>query len=298
MRIAITGATGLIGSALTPALAKSHIVVPMVRGGSSSSGAIQWTPGQPLNPNSLREIDAVIHLAGRNIGTRWTAEAKREIVSSRVEGTRTIAQGVAETYRRFGRPTLLISTSAIGYYGSRGDELLQETSSNGAGFLADTVRAWEGAAQPAVDAGVRTVFPRFGVILSARGGALPRMLPPFRFGVGGRIGTGRQWMSWVSISDVVAAIEYILATPSLSGPVNVVGPNPLTNADFTRVLARVLHRPAIFPAPAFAIRLALGEMGEELLLSSARVAPSRLQQSGYKFIHPDAESAIRAELDG
>lgn len=296
MRIVITGASGLVGSALVPSLRQTHTVIPMVRSQSATPNELQWTPGQRLNPDLLRDADAVIHLAGRNIGVRWTEQAKREILSSRADGTRTIALAISESFQQSGKPHTFISASAIGYYGSRGDEVLKESSSSGIGFLAETVRAWETAAQPAIDAGVRTVFTRLGVVLSPHGGALARMLPPFRLGLGGRIGSGRQWMSWVSLRDVVAAMEHVLRTPTLHGAVNLVGPNPLTNGDFTRALAHVLRRPAIFPVPAVAIRLALGEMGQELLLSSTRVEPQALLKSGYIFNHTDAESALQAQL--
>jgi uncharacterized protein len=296
VKILMTGASGLIGSELVPALRQQHTIIRMVRSQASSPDEMQWTPGRPLDPASLRDVDTVVHLAGKNIGVRWTPQAKREILASRVEGTRTMAVAVSESFKRVGKPKLFVSASAIGYYGDRRDELLTEASESGKGFLAEIVRAWEGATDAAIDAGVRTIVPRIGVVLSPRGGALAKMLPPFKLGVGGPIGGGKQWMSWIALDDVVAAFTHLLRSPELSGRVNLVAPNPLTNAEFTRVLAKVLHRPAVFPLPAVAVRLALGEMGEELLLSSTRVASRRLEESGYLFRHPELMTALREQL--
>ena len=296
MKIVITGASGLIGSALIPTLRQAHTIIRMVRSQPANPDEMQWTRDQPLDLALLRDVDAVIHLAGKNIGVRWTPQAKREIFASRVEGTRTIAQAVAESSKQTGKPNLFVSASAVGYYGSRGDELLSEASGSGQGFLAEIVREWEEATKAAADAGVRTITPRIGVVLSPQGGALARMLPPFKLGLGGPVGSGRQWMSWISLDDVVAAFRHLLTTRDLHGAVNLVAPNPLTNADFTRALGKMLHRPAVIPVPAFAIRLALGEMGQELLLSSTRVASKKLEESGYVFRHPEVMTALREQL--
>ncbi len=292
MKIVITGASGLIGSAIISSLEPERQVIRMVRSRTPAANEIPWNPGETLDAALLADVDAVIHLAGRNIGVRWTETAKREIVASRVKGTRTISQAVAESFRRTGKPNVLISASAIGYYGSREDERLTEASASGTGFLAEVGRAWEEAASAAREAGVRTVFPRMGVVLSRSGGALARMLPPFRLGLGGPIGSGRQWMSWIALNDVVGGMRHLLRWENLNGAVNLVAPNPVTNAEFTRALGKALHRPAVIPVPAFAIKLALGEMGDELLLSSTRVLPKKLEESGYKFRYPRVDGAL------
>jgi len=250
---------------------------------------ISWNPAQALPPEQVAGFDVVIHLAGETIVGRWNAAKKARIRDSRVQGTRNLVEGLLNATQR---PRVFVCASAIGYYGNRGDETLREDSPSSSDFLAEVCREWETATQPATNAGIRTVNTRFGVILSRDGGALPKMLPPFRMGVGGRIGNGRQWMSWVHVADVVGAIEHALDNPSVTGPVNVVGPNPAMNAEFTRTLARALHRPAIFPMPAFAARLAFGEMGDALLLASQRVEPAKLVESGYQFRFPRLESAL------
>jgi uncharacterized protein (TIGR01777 family) len=243
----------------------------------------------------LESLTAAIHLSGANVAAhRWTAAYKREIWRSRVESTRTLATALATLNDP---PQALLVASATGFYGDRGDEFLDENYGPGSGFLADTCREWEAAAQPAVNAGIRVVHLRFGVVLGA-GGALAKMLPVFRLGLGGRLGSGRQWMSWISLDDVVAAILFALDTPALSGPLNLTAPNPVTNAEFTRALGRAVHRPAIFPAPAFALRLALGAMANEALLASARVVPSRLTSAGFQFAHPTINAALAAALGG
>jgi uncharacterized protein (TIGR01777 family) len=238
----------------------------------------------------LEGVEAVIHLAGENISSRWTAARKAEIRRSRVEGTRRLCESLARLSRA---PKVLVSASAMGYYGDRGDEILREDFPAGSDFLAQVCREWEAATEPASRAGVRVANLRFGMILSPAGGALKKMLLPFKLGAGGRIGDGKQYMSWIAIDDAIGAIYHALVTESLRGPVNVVAPAPVTNAEFTRTLARVLSRPAVAPMPAFAARFAFGELADALLLSSQRVAPIRLQQSGYKFRYPELEGALR-----
>jgi uncharacterized protein (TIGR01777 family) len=235
-------------------------------------------------------FDAVIHLSGESIVGRWTGAKKRRITESRVQGTGHLAEALAKAPQR---PRVFISASAVGYYGNRGDEILREESPSGGGFTAEVCRLWEGATQSAAAAGIRTAQMRFGVVMSGDGGALPKMLPPFRLGLGGRLGSGRQWSSWVSVDDVVGAIHHVLNHDTLQGAVNTVSPNPMTNAEFTSTLASVLHRPAIFPMPAFAVKLIFGEMGEELFLGSLRVEPAKLAATGYKFKQPDLKNALK-----
>jgi len=288
-RILVSGVSGPIGKALLPELRKRGHVIRLVRGRVMGNDEISWNPAQALPPEQVAGFDVVIHLAGETIVGRWNAAKKARIRDSRVQGTRNLVEGLLNATQR---PRVFVCASAIGYYGNRGDETLREDSPSSSDFLAEVCREWETATQPATNAGIRTVNTRFGVILSRDGGALPKMLPPFRMGVGGRIGNGRQWMSWIHIADVVGAIEHALDNPSVTGPVNVVGPNPAMNAEFTRTLARALHRPAIFPMPAFAARLAFGEMGDALLLASQRVEPAKLVESGYQFRFPRLESAL------
>jgi uncharacterized protein len=292
-RILVSGVSGPIGKALLPELRKRGRIVRLVRGTVTGNDQISWNPAQALPPQQVEGFDIVIHLAGETIVGRWNAAKKARIRDTRVQGTKTLVESLTKTAHP---PRVFICASAIGYYGDRGDELLREESAPGSDFLAQVCREWETATQPATNAGIRTVNTRFGVILSRDGGALPKMLPPFRMGVGGRIGTGRQWMSWIHIADVVGAIEHALDNPSVSGAVNVVGPNPAMNAEFTRTLARVLHRPAIFPMPAFAARLAFGEMGDALLLASQRVEAAKLTANGYRFQFEDLSAALAALL--
>ncbi|HXZ30889.1 MAG TPA: TIGR01777 family oxidoreductase [Terriglobales bacterium] len=290
-KILISGGSGLIGSALCPLLAANgYQITRLVRRRSSEEGGISWDAEKPLAPGSVSGFDAVIHLAGETIVGRWTKEKKTAIRNSRVLGTKNLAEAVSRAPQR---PQVFISASAIGYYGDRGEEVLREGSPSGTGFLPEVCREWEAATKPAADAGIRTLQMRFGVVLSAAGGALAKMLTPFRLGLGGRIGNGRQWWSWVDLQDVVGAILYVIKNSSLCGPVNVVSPNPVTNAEFTKTLASVLSRPAIFPIPAFAARIAFGEMADELFMASQRVEPARLLASGYVFQQIDLEGCLR-----
>ena len=297
MNIFITGASGLIGRALTTRLrGEGHRVTELVRGTPKTDQA-QWTPGQPLDPAVFAETDAVVHLAGKNVATRWTQQAKQELFDSRVKGTKTISDAVAESFRRTERPVVLISASAIGYYGTRGDEVLTEDSAPGSGFLRDICVAWEAAAGSAKDAGVRVVHPRIGVVLSKHGGALGKILPIFRLGGGGRLGDGRQWWSWIAIGDVVGAIIFALQNPQVSGPINLTAPNPVRNAQFTSALGEVLHRPTLIPVPKFAIRLAMGkEAADETALGSLRVLPNRLLEYGYHYAYADLRQALHNVL--
>lgn len=295
MRIAITGSTGLIGTALAGHLSRSgHDVVPVVRG-TPRPGQVGWDPsGGRLDTADLVGLDAVVHLAGAGIGDRrWTDSYKRVLMDSRVDGTTLLADRLAEIG---GDAPALISGSAIGFYGERGDELLDESSEGGDGFLADICRRWEAATTAASDVGVRVVHLRTGIVLTPDGGALKKMLPLFRFGVGGKFGNGRQWMSWISLTDEVRAIEHLLNS-SVAGPVNLTAPNPVRNADFAATLARVLRRPAILPVPKFGPRLLLGgELADALLFDGQRVEPSVLATDGFSFEHAELDTALRAEL--
>jgi hypothetical protein len=297
VKIAVSGSSGLVGAALTAALgANGHAVARLVRPGSSAdSNSIRWDPlAGTLDTLALEGVDAIVHLAGASIaGGRWTAARKQLLRTSRVEATQHLLEGISRLRQR---PAVFISASAVGFYGDRGDERLTESSAPGDNFLAQLARDWEASASRAESLGMHTVLLRFGAILSTRGGALPRMLTPFRLGVGGRLGSGKQWMSWLTLDEVIAIILYALQKESLRGPVNAVSPNPATNAEFTRALARALHRPALFPAPAFALRLLLGEMADALLLSSQRVFPERLTALDYAFRHPRLEEALAGVL--
>lgn len=293
-RILVSGASGTVGTALLPTLkARGFTVTRLVRSSPTDKEQLSWDPSRPLSPDSVSGFDAVIHLAGESIVGRWTEAKKRRILESRSQGTGHLAEAVANAPQR---PRLFISASATGYYGSRGDEVLREDSPSGEGFAAEICRQWEAATQPAARAGIRTAQMRLGVVMSADGGALQKMLLPFRLGLGGRLGSGRQWWPWVSVEDVVGAIHHVLNNESLHGPVNTVAPSLVTNADFTRILASVLGRPAIFPVPAFAVRLAFGQMGDELFLASQRVEPAKLVASGYRFQHPDLRNALKELL--
>jgi uncharacterized protein (TIGR01777 family) len=293
MRVLVSGASGLIGSALVPALESSeHSLVRLVRR-TPAANQIRWDPVGGIEAKALDGFDAVVHLAGESIAGRWTAAKKARIRDSRVQGTRTLAAAMARTDRP---PKVMVCASAIGIYGDRGEEVLSEESAPGIDFLAEIAKQWEAATEPAGRAGVRVVSLRFGVVLSPRGGALAQMLTPFRMGAGGRIGSGRQWMSWITLGDIAGAIQHALATDSLRGPVNTVAPNPVTNDQFTRALGETLHRPTIFPLPAFVVRLMFGEMGEALLLGSQRVDCGKLLASGFRFRHPELKPALQALL--
>jgi uncharacterized protein (TIGR01777 family) len=294
MHIAVTGASGLVGSALVPFLTTGgHRVVRVVRSAPKpDDDAIQWDPqaGQ-LDPASLEGLDAVVHLAGENIAAgRWTAAQKARIRDSRVKSTGLLCETLAKLSQP---PKVLVCASAIGVYGNRGDETLQEDSPAGRGFLAEVCQAWEATTQPASQAGIRTALLRIGVVLSPAGGALAKMLLPFRMGVGGVIGSGNQYWSWIGVDDVVGAIHHALMTAGLEGAVNVVAPRPATNTEFTKTFGRVLGHPTFFPLPGFAARLALGEMADDLLLASTRVEPRKLVATGYSFRHPELEGVLR-----
>jgi hypothetical protein len=296
MKIIISGATGLVGAALVRTLRnEGHNVARLVRGGNATAGDIPWNPGAAkVDLAALEGADAFVNLNGASIGGgRWTPERKDLLRSSRVNTTRFLV----DTFSRLTqKPRAFLSASAIGFYGSRGDEVLTEASTSGTDFLSELSREWEQEAQRAESLGIRTAILRFGIILSSRGGALPRMLTPFKMGVGGRLGNAKQWMSWIALDDVVGIIHWAIANSQVKGPVNVVAPNPVQNSELTRVLAKVLHRPAIFPAPAFALRLMLGEMADALLLGSQRVRPEKLLNSNYKFRFEHLEPALCAAL--
>ena len=302
MKIIVTGSTGLVGSALVRSLlAEGHQVTRMVRGDSQTfrapgTSAVSWDPEKgSVNAAELEGHDAAVHLAGEPVaGGRWTEEKKRRIRESRVKSTRLLAETLAGLTDK---PKVLVSASAIGFYGDRGDEMLHEESASGEGFLSEVSREWEKATLPASQASIRVVHLRIGIVLSAEGGALAQMLTPFKFGLGGPIGGGRQYMSWVALDDVVGIIKHALTHEDVRGPVNTVAPQPVTNAEFVKALGRALNRPAVLPMPAFALRLALGkEMADSLLLGGARVEPARLKATGYQFAYPELEGALRHVL--
>ena len=328
MKVAITGSSGLVGTALTHLLSREgHTVVRLVRSGTGAkngknggrkaarsetkSGAsskrgnvvdVLWNPntcdleGEPFGDeqDKVEGVDALVNLAGASIaGESWTAERKAVIRSSRIHTTREL---VCALEKLKARPKILVSASAIGFYGNRGDETLTEESKPGDDFLARVCQEWEAEAVKAEALGIRVVRTRFGIILAKHGGALPQMMRPFKFGMGGRVGSGQQWMSWVTLQDVLAILRYVMENRAINGAVNVVAPQPARNADFAKELGRAMHRPAAVPAPAFALEFALGEMAEALLLTSQRVAPTRLSQLGYRFQHSDLASALAAVL--
>jgi uncharacterized protein len=293
MRVAVTGSSGLIGSALCPALEDAgHELVHLVRRSPSADREAQWDiPTRTVDESALEDVGAIVHLAGENIGQRWTATVKRRAWESRVDGTLLLAESAA---RLPGRPVLLCA-SAVGFYGFDVDEPVDESAPRGSGFLAELVEAWEAAADPARAAGLRTVHLRQGIILSRRGGALQRLLLPFKLGVGGRVGSGRQWWSWVSLADVVSAYLFALDHP-LEGPVNVTAPGAVTNEEFVKTLGAVLHRPTVLPAPAFALKTVYGEMAEETVLGGQRVVPAKLEAAGFSFAHPELRGGLEAAL--
>jgi uncharacterized protein len=293
MKILVSGSHGLVGKALIKSLTSDgHEIVRLVRNKPSGAAEIEWHPNEgKIDATGLEGLDAVVHLAGESIASgRWTDEKKRAIRDSRVKGTALLSEALAGLSRP---PSVFLSASAIGYYGDRDDELLTETSAPGNDFLASVCVDWEKATKPAVEKGIRTTYTRFGIILDANEGALAKMLTPFRMGIGGRIGNGRQWMSWIAIEDVINALRFSIEDRSVSGPVNFVAPNAVTNAEFTKTLGRVLSKPTLFPVPEFGVRLAFGEMGDALLLSSQRVEPSVLKAKGFVFRWVMLDQALR-----
>lgn len=296
MKVLISGSHGLVGTALVQSLeAAGHEIHRLVRHYPNSPSEIEWSPDRySIALARLEGFDAVINLAGESIAEgRWTDDKKRRIRESRVKGTKLLGDALANLTQQ---PKTFICASAIGYYGNRGDELLTEASKPGDDFLSQVCVEWENATALATEKGIRVVNTRFGIILDSNGGALKKMLPPFRMGVGGKIGSGKQWMSWIALADVIGALNFALVSDSLRGPVNFVAPNPVTNAEFSKTLGRVLSRPTLFPIPAFGVRLLFGEMGEALLLGSQRVEPERLKATGYQFQYSQLEAALAAIL--
>jgi uncharacterized protein len=294
MRIAVSGASGLIGSALVPGLeAAGHDVVRLVRRDPRDAKELGWDPATgAIDGDGLAGVEGIVNLSGATIGRRWNDERKREILESRVTSTGLLARTAAELDPR---PSVLVCAGGIGIYGDRGDEILTEESKLGRGFLADVGTAWEAAAEPARAVGTRVVNFRQGIVLSRDGGALERLLTPFKLGVGGRVGSGRQWWSWVALDDVVAAYRFVLES-DLAGPVNLMSPNPVTNLQFVKALGSALHRPTVFPLPAFAVKTAFGEMGETVLLESQRGLPARLLGAGFAFSYPELGAALHRTL--
>jgi uncharacterized protein (TIGR01777 family) len=302
MKIVITGSTGLVGTALTQELQSAgHTVCRLIRPSTSSQSIgnsqgfdVNWNPVTGELGGAAVGADAVVNLAGASIADgRWTPQRKQLLRSSRVDTTRALVQALA---KMSARPRVLVSASATGYYGNRADETLTEASQPGNDFLSGIAKEWESEALKAETLGIRVVRARFGVILSKNGGALPQMLRPFQFGVGGKIATGKQWMSWITLDDAIVILRLALENANITGALNVVSPQPVTNAQFTKFLAATLHRPALFPAPAFALRLLLGEMADALLLSSQRAVPAQLQKLNHQFLHPDLAVALAAIL--
>ena len=303
MLVAVTGASGLIGTALVERLhAGGHQVLRLTRSRPAAPDQVHWDPAAgELDPDALTKADAVVHLAATNIGEhlRWNARIKRELLESRVEGTSLVARAMAELATRSGGnegPRLLVCASGVHYYGDRGDAVLTEADGGGPGFLAGVVRQWEAAADPARAAGLRVVHLRTGLVQDIGGAGLPKQVLLFRFGLGGRLGSGRQWLSWISLDDIAGAYLHAITHDELEGPVNAVAPDPVTNAEFTRILARVLGRPAFLHVPAIAPRLVLGELADELLFTSLRARPARLLETGYTFEFPDLETTLRHTL--
>jgi len=299
MKILVSGSHGLVGKALINSLTTDgHEVLKLVRRARAfGAPEVEWHPNQgQLDAQHLEGFDVVVHLAGESIASgRWTDSKKRAIRESRVKGTTLLSEVLAQLSRP---PSVFLSASAIGYYGNRGDELLTEQSAPGEDFLSSVCIEWENATKPAMEKGIRTIQTRFGVILDPEGGALAQMLTPFRMGIGGRVGSGKQWMSWIALEDVVNGLKFLIADKPVYGPINFVAPNPVTNAEFTKTLGRVLSRPTLFPIPAFGARLAFGELADALLLSSQRVEPGVLEDKGFLFSWPTVEPALRHLLNG
>jgi uncharacterized protein len=295
MKIAVTGASGLVGAALVPALeAAGHEVIRLVRRPPASTQELEWDPqAGTIDAAGLAGTHGAVHLSGATIGRRWTEARKAEILDSRVTSTRLLAETLAALDQR---PSALVCAGGIGIYGDRGDEILTEESELGSGFLADVGRAWESACEPARTTGIRVVNLRAGIVLSRKGGALGRLLIPFKLGLGGRVGSGKQWWSWVALDDVVAAIRFALEG-DVAGPVNLVSPNPVTNAQFTKALGNAVGRPTVFPFPSFAAKAMFGEMAEEALLTGQRALPARLIDAGFAFEYPEIDSALQRALD-
>jgi uncharacterized protein len=289
--VAITGSTGLIGSALATALEQAgHQVKRLVRHAPQGANEIQWTPSaRLLDERRLAGVDVIVNLAGETIGKRWSSSRRRAIRDSRVRGTETIAAAILKSRR----PMTLINGSAVGYYGDRGDLVLDEKSSNGRGYLAEVCRDWEGAAKAASASGSRIVMLRSGIVLSKKGGALPEMLRPFNLGVGGRIGDGRQWLSWIDLHDMVRAIQFLIDHNEIRGPVNVTAPNPVTNREFTSIVSNVLQKPAMVPVPAIALKMLFGEMAKETILASQRAVPVALSNAGFEFDLPTLKASLQ-----
>jgi uncharacterized protein len=295
-RVLVSGSSGLVGSALIASLKSAgariaRLARPSTVRGTSDEERISWNPSEPISPDAVSGFDAVIHLAGESIVGRWSAGKKVRLRESRIPTTAHLARALAQAKAK---PQVFLSASAIGYYGNRGDELLSEQSNPGTGFTADLAREWEQASFPAASAGIRTVQMRTGLVLATAGGALAKMLPVFKLGLGGKLGDGLQWMSWIDLQDVIGAIQHILRSDLLHGPVNLVAPKAVTNEEFTKTLGSVLSRPAVFPVPAFAARLAFGEMADELLLASQRVEPTKLISSGYPFRFPTLRQSLES----
>ena len=292
MKIAIAGASGLVGSALIPSLTHDGAAMTRLVRTTAKAGEIEWHPNQDsLSAQSLEGFDVIINLAGENIaGGRWTDEQKRKIRDSRVSGTHLLSEAIAKMNVK---PSAFICASATGIYGDRDDETLDEQSESGGGFLAGVCREWEKACEPAIKAGVRVVNLRLGPILAREGGMLAKLLTPFKMGMGGKVGSGKQYISWVALDDVVTAIKLTISDQSMRGPVNIVSPNPVTNEEFTRTLGHVLNRPTALHMPAFAARLAFGEMADEMLLASQKVLPKKLTSMGFEFKYPELEAAMR-----
>ncbi len=296
-KVAVTGASGLVGSELVPTLRRNGFeVLRLVRREAAAEDEVRWDPGAgTIDAEALRGVTGAIHLAGDNVASgRWSEAKKARIRNSRVQGTQLLAGALAALDPR---PSVLVSASAVGYYGARGDEALDESATQGSGFLASVCGEWEAAADTAREAGIRVVHPRIGVVLAANGGALAKMKMPFLFGVGGRIGDGRQYMSWITLEDLVSALVFALGCEQVVGPINCVSPTPVTNADFTSTLGRVLHRPTVFPVPKFALRIGAGsEMADEMLIGGSRVIPASLHAHGFRWEHSTLEPALRSLL--